>query len=167
MDGMMDAADSDCDLATKVPPCGMGETLYVFNSMDVPKSVASLSSIDSRISVQSGGTVTKVVVRLSAFHPFTADLDISLVSPMGTSVDLSSDNGADGDDYTATLFDDTCTNPIAAGMAPFMGCFFPEQPLSAFNAENPDGQWLLHIADDTAQDDGSLLDWSLALCVGP
>lgn len=166
-DGMIDGADADCALAADAPECGAGETLYVFNSTDVPKAVASLSSSDSHIAVTTGGTVQRAVVRLSIFHPFDADLDISLLSPMGTSVDLSSDNGADGDDYTATVFEDACAEPIAAGTAPFSGCFFPEQPLSALNGQNPDGLWMLHVADDTVEDDGALLEWSLALCVAP
>ena len=38
-------------------------------------------------------------------HPFDADLDLYLVSPAGTVVELSTDNGGSGDDYWTTFID--------------------------------------------------------------
>lgn len=166
-DGMMDDADSDCALTASIPPCGPGETLYVFNSLDVPKVVPSESSNDSRISVTTGGIVRRAIVQLSIVHSYVTDVDVSVISPTGANVDLSTDNGEGGGAYTATVFDDGCMTSITDGSAPFTGCFFPEMPLSMLNDQSPDGEWILHVADDAPVDDGVLFDWSLALCVGP
>jgi cysteine-rich repeat protein len=162
-----DLADSDCALSNSVASCGVGESLYIYNSLDVPKFVEDLTTRDSKIVVASGGTVQKVVVRLSIEHPFDADLDIALESPQAGTVDVSSDNGEDGDDYTATIFDDTCSPPIGLATAPFTGCFAPDAPLASVTASNPDGVWTLHVTDDALGDHGTLLNWSLALCISP
>lgn len=166
-DGQADGADSDCGIASSMPECGAGEVFYLFTSRDVAKTLADESSATSNIAVTTGGTVKRAIVRLSILHPFLADIDVSLRSPQSTTVALSHDNGEDGDDYKSTMFSDACATPVRIGLAPFSGCFSPDEPLGAFNDSSPDGVWSLMVSDDSAGDSGVLLDWALALCVAP
>jgi subtilisin-like proprotein convertase family protein len=166
-DGMADAADSDCALAMGLPPCTAGEALYVLNSIDVPKNIPDEAVIFSRIAASHAGLVKRAVVKLSITHPFDADLDIALVSPFGTRIALSTDNGEDGSDYIDTVFDDSCMTSIYEGVAPFTGCYWPQDPLLMLTDEPSDGEWFLEVGDDALGDEGFVQSWSLALCVGP
>ena len=103
-------------------------------------------------------SIASVCINLS--HTFDADLDISLICPNGTQVDLSSGNGF-GADYTGTCFTPTAIIPITSGSSPFSGDFIPEQPLSGFNGCSANGTWQLFVKDDAALDTGSILSWTI------
>lgn len=111
-------------------------------------------------------------------HTFAADLDITLASPAGTVVTLTSDNGGGNDNvFTGTVWDDDA-NP--AGTVPYATneglvtdrlyvnltpapSLVPEEAMGAFIGENPNGTWTLTISDDLAGDGGSLAGWTLDL----
>jgi subtilisin-like proprotein convertase family protein len=115
-------------------------------------------------------------------HTFAADLDITLTSPAGTVVTLTTDNGAGNDNvFNGTLWDDDA-NP--AGQVPYTtnnGMVtdhayvnlttatpeVPEEAMGAFIGENPNGTWTITISDDLAGDGGSLDSWSLAVTTFP
>lgn len=105
-------------------------------------------------------------VEINLTHTFDGDLEISLISPAGTSLDLSSDNGFNGDNYTNTVFQDGGASVVqgAAG-APFTGVFEPEGGTFAatFGGEEVNGVWTLSICDDAGGDTGTLLDFSFTL----
>ncbi len=106
-------------------------------------------------------------VRLIIQHPWTGDLDISLKSPSGKTAKLSFDNGGGDDNYGnaavgcggyMTLSVAACKS-ISQGQAPFLdGIFQPEESFFLFNdgMTNPNGQWILQICDDAADDVGTL-----------
>jgi autotransporter-associated beta strand protein len=137
--------------------------------------IPDVGSVDSTNTV-SGFTslpLKKVTVSLYITHPFDSDLtNISLISPDGISVLLSSANGGSGQNYGAgltpqsnrTTFDDAAGTAITAGAAPFVGTFRPQSPLAAFtNVLTPNGAWHLHIADGFGGSLGTLRGWSLFL----
>ena len=115
------------------------------------------------LTVPDSVVITDVNVGINLTHTWDGDLDIFIISPLGTIVELSSDNGASGDNYINTIFDDVAGKLIAAGAAPFTGSFQPEGLLSAFDGENALGLWTLRIIDDQALDVGSLSNWSLTI----
>ena len=96
-------------------------------------------------------------VRVNLTHTWNSDIDMSLRAPNGTLVLLSSDNGADGDNYTNTLFDDEALVSVVNGASPFNGTYRPEGLLSTFDGMPVDGSWRLEIFDDATQDTGTLL----------
>jgi subtilisin-like proprotein convertase family protein/Ca2+-binding RTX toxin-like protein len=111
------------------------------------------------------GTVADVDITLDITHGFDGDLDVVLISPEGTEVELFSDQGGAGDDFTTTTLDDEAATAITAGAAPFTGRFSPEGSLSDFDGESVTGTWQLQITDDTGGLGGSLNAWSLTLTV--
>ena len=107
-----------------------------------------------------------VNVQVNIQHTFDADLDIFLISPDGTEIELSTDNGGNGDNYSFTVFDDAAgvdINNATLATAPFTGTFRPEEGLFNLNGESPFGQWTLRVTDDAGGDIGQLLSWSLEL----
>ncbi|OUR94741.1 hypothetical protein A9Q87_03665 [Flavobacteriales bacterium 34_180_T64] len=124
-------------------------------------------SYTSTINIPQNGTVTDVNVTINITHTWDDDLDITLTSPTGTVVELTSDNGGQGDNYVNTVFDQDAATAITDGTAPFTGTFMPEGDLSTLNDEDATGDWVLTIVDDATQDGGQLNSWSLDVCVAP
>ncbi|MCB0457059.1 MAG: proprotein convertase P-domain-containing protein, partial [Flavobacteriaceae bacterium] len=101
-------------------------------------------------------------IDLDLLHTFDADLDITLTSPNGLVLDLSSDNGGSGDNFTNTVFMDGFPS-ITTGSAPFTGTFQPEGgPMNPFFAGEPvNGNWTLNIFDDAGGDSGVLNNYCI------
>lgn len=109
-------------------------------------------------------------------HTACADLDITLTSPAGTVVTLTTDNGGSLDNvFNGTLWDDQA-NP--AGQVPYSSNngvasdhayvnntlaspLVPEEAMGSFIGEDPNGVWTLKITDDSFGDIGNLASWSL------
>ncbi len=102
--------------------------------------------------------IQKVCMNIN--HSYDGDLDIYLVCPGGTQIELTTDNGGSGDNFTNTCFVASGT-AITAGSAPFTGNYTPEQPFTNLNACNVNGNWTLKVIDDAGGDVGTLLNWSI------
>ncbi|XYH99887.1 proprotein convertase P-domain-containing protein [Sorangium sp. So ce1128] len=169
LDGETDCDDPDCALGCEavVGDCPPGQVLWVQSSADVPRNVADRSTVSSALAVPSVGVIRRVSLELDITHPFDGDIDVSLTSPAGSTVEVSSDNGGSGDNYRGTIFDMGCTAPVTAGMAPFRGCYRPEASFVALSSGPANGTWTLRVGDDAGSDSGTLNAWSLALCIDP
>ncbi|MCI0745318.1 MAG: autotransporter-associated beta strand repeat-containing protein [Verrucomicrobia subdivision 3 bacterium] len=137
-------------------------------------AIPDVGMVDSTINVAGFvGPIGRVVVSLHITHTAVSDLDLSLVGPDGTIIDLSSDNGGSNNDYGTgeadadrTTFDDLAPTAITSGTAPFRGRFRPEQALSAFrglSGSDANGTWRLRMNDDAGGALGTLRAWSLFL----
>jgi subtilisin-like proprotein convertase family protein len=135
------------------------------------------TGITSTINVSGFATsLCDVNVTLNITHTFPGDLDITLTSPSGTVVTLTTDNAGTNDDvFAGTTFDDQAdpnsqipyaVNPNlvtdhAYSIGVVVTTLTPEEPLSAFNGEDPNGAWTLKVIDDAGVDTGTLNSWSL------
>ncbi|HVK73314.1 MAG TPA: proprotein convertase P-domain-containing protein, partial [Kofleriaceae bacterium] len=148
--------------------CSAGLTPVIVPGGGVPVLIPDndAGGVDSVATVTASGNVVKAVVILHAIsHQFDEELDISLISPMGTTRDLSSDNGGSGDDYVSTILDSSAATAVTAGTAPFRGRFVPESGLNVLLGEPAAGAWTLRVADDRSADTGVVGGWSIGLCV--
>lgn len=101
-------------------------------------------------------------------HTWDADLSISLQSPDGTIVSLSSGNGGDGDGYYNTCFNNSASTSILSGGAPFTGTFKPMGSLGIINnGQSGNGTWNLLVQDGYGADTGSVIHWSLTFGNSP
>lgn len=137
------------------------------------------SSITSTVSISGqSGTITDVDLQTFITHTSNNDLDITLTSPAGTTVTITTDNGGLLDDvYNGTYWDDQADplGTILFSGNPSLGTVVkhsytdsvvaspltPEEGLSAFKGEDPNGTWTLKIVDDTATETGTLTSWKL------
>ncbi|NHM06536.1 hypothetical protein G4D82_04825, partial [Flavobacterium sp. CYK-4] len=135
----------------------------VFNIPDNdPTGVSSTINV-SGISPVTLSNTSIVSVCIDITHDFDGDLDIYLVAPNGTQIELSTDNGGGNSNYTNTCFSSTATSAITAGAAPFTGTFTPEQAFSLLNGSAINGTWQLFVVDDSNIDVGTINNWSIAL----
>jgi subtilisin-like proprotein convertase family protein len=163
-DGLTDAAEAACGWAVATLPCPPGKLqAYRFTGPIVLADPGLTPNVN--LVAAGPGTVGTVAVRVSITHTFDADLDISLASALNTTIDLSSDNGATGDNFQGTVFVDSAPVSIIAGAPPFAGSFRPEVALSALAGQTVAGTWRGLINDDTAGFQGTLTEYALAICI--
>ncbi|MBP7829161.1 MAG: S8 family serine peptidase [Kiritimatiellae bacterium] len=142
---------------------------------------AAASPYPSTISIAGlVGTVSKVVVTLNGFsHTYPEDVDVILVSPDGEKVSLmGAVGGGTGVSGLTLTFDDDAESEVGSpitsgtyrptGTAETMPSPAPADPyasaLSQFNGGNPNGDWKLYVADQAAEDSGSIASgWKLAV----
>lgn len=151
------AANVATDLPKSIPVTGTGGFPCTGGPTESVIAVAEMGLIGTDYEIDN--------VEINLTHTFDGDLEISLVSPEGTSLDLSSDNGLNGDNFTNTVFQDGGANIVGNSGAPFTGVYAPEGGTfaSTFAGEEVNGNWTLSICDDAGGDVGTLLDFSLTL----
>ncbi|MBO6630219.1 MAG: proprotein convertase P-domain-containing protein, partial [Psychroserpens sp.] len=136
---------------------------------DVQQTISPVgagNTVISTITVDDDFPITDVNVTLNITHTWASDLEITLTSPQGTSVDLIFDEGGNGDNLIDTTFDQEGTDgPITDASPPFTGSFLPEGDLSTIYGETSGGDWVLTIVDDANQDGGTFDSFELFLCV--
>lgn len=123
------------------------------------ESTIDISYINPGILTDATTQIVSVCVNLQ--HTFDADVELRLRAPNGTVIELSTDNGGGGDNYSNTCFTPLAATPITAGTAPFTGNFLPEGSWAAFNGSAINGTWTLLVADDQNGFSGTFLDWSI------
>jgi subtilisin-like proprotein convertase family protein len=132
-------------------------------SLNIPLEINDYTAQKSQLLFQGIKSIADVDVTVNITHTFDSDVNVYLTSPSGTRIELFTDIGLDGQNFTNTTLDDEATVSITAGLAPFTGSFRPEQALSAFDGEDANGIWILEVTDDATQDNGILHDWSLTI----
>ena len=122
-------------------------------STTTPVAIPTGPAVVSSTITVSGAGPSLWDVDLTTFivHTFAADLDITLTSPQGTVVTLTTDNGAGNDNiFNGTVWDDQAnpggqvpyvTNSGVATDHPYVNLttaasLVPEEALAAFNGEN-------------------------------
>jgi uncharacterized repeat protein (TIGR01451 family) len=158
--------------------CGATTTSFT-NSTPVAISATGTPVVTSTISVSGVGPfLYDLDVTTFIQHTFSSDLDITITSPMGTVVTLTTDNGSTFDDvFNGTVWDDnadpdtqvpyTANNNLVVehtyANLTLASPLVPEEPLGAFIGEDPNGTWTITISDDSNLDGGNLNSWSLGV----
>ena len=167
---IVNAGSGDFITSFTLPSGGVAAAPLRFNN-NVSTAIPDIGSIDSTNVVSAfSGPLEKVTVSLYLTHTFDSDLNLSLISPDGTTVSLVAATGAGANfgsssvDANRTTFDDASVMPISAGAPPFVGTFRPQGSLTNFNFNaTPNGNWKLHITDSFGGSLGTLRNWSLLL----
>jgi subtilisin-like proprotein convertase family protein len=118
------------------------------------------------VGAENTSVIADLNVTVNIAHPRVEELDIFLVAPNGTEIELSTDNGGFAANYTNTTFDDAAATSITAGAAPFTGTFRPEENLAQLIGLPVAGTWTLRVTDDGPGGGefpffGDLLGWTL------
>ncbi|WP_282055489.1 reprolysin-like metallopeptidase [Maribacter luteus] len=158
--------------------CGEGEysdpfgfTTVEYNcdskeATDLPLEISPVETptIISKIAFFDDIALADVNVHVELDHSYLADLVVKLISPSGTTVVLMSSSCGDLENVNAT-FDDDAGNFICNGDPAISGTVKPLGSLSSFNGESLYGEWILEIDDTAASDGGSLIAFSMDVCV--
>ena len=131
-------------------------------STDGPQTVED-STIYSEIQIGNIGDIADINVNLDISHATDSELEVYLISPAGTRIELFAGVGGSSNNFTNTTLDDEAATSISDGAAPFTGSYQPMGLLSEFDGEDPSGTWQLEITDVGAGDAGTLNSWSLTV----
>lgn len=161
--------DGTLDIVLPTPPSFSNTTSYPIAPANTPIYSDIFVSGVFPIQLQEG--VIKQVCIDSIEHKWDDDLDIFLFAPGGQFIELSTDNGANGDNYIGTCFTPSSTNAINVGpnnqapasAAPFTGTYTPEGLFpDLWDGESPtNGIWQLFVLDDSNGFAGELKGWSI------
>jgi subtilisin-like proprotein convertase family protein len=137
----------------------------MFYSSHAPVGIPHWSCAEGSITVADlGSQITDVEVQIDTLtYGYNLSLiDVYLISPAGDTCTLSTGNGGSGHYYYNTLFDDDAATSITAGTSPFSGTYRPEEALSVFDGENPNGVWKMRVCDNE-DNGGNLRRWRLQI----
>jgi subtilisin-like proprotein convertase family protein len=143
-----------------------GPVVQNYPASGLPVSIPDVSFVDSIITVPAvSGAITQVrVLNLTIPHSYSADLDISLTSPQGTTIILANDlGGSNPNAYNGTVFDANAATSIGSASVPFSGSYVPQGNLGLFIGQAATGNWRLRVADDAGADVGTLQSWALEI----
>src|SRR5687768_10028539 len=119
-------------------------------STDTPMPIPDVRTPPTRSTLAVGGigTIADVNVAIDITHTYNADLDVFLVSPAGTRVELFTDVGGNGDGMNVTLDQEAGSAINSAPQGVITGTWRPEGNLAALYGAAADGNWTLEITDD-------------------
>ena len=153
--------------ANLVAPACAGATVTTTNFtnttvMPIPDTPGP--AINSTIVVSGVGTkLWDLDLTTFITHTYCADLDITLTSPAGTLIKVTTDNGGSNDDvFNGTTFDDSAVIPVTdkAYVDHVLATpLVPEGHFARLRGEDPNGTWTLTIKDDRASNVGVLNYW--------
>jgi len=132
-----------------------------YPSDDVPQPITDRSTVTSTLIVTESFPIADLDVKIDVTHSYDADLDVYLIAPDGTRIELFTDVGGSGDDFTTTVLDDEADTAITDGESPFAGRFRPEEALSLLDGLDAQGTWTLEVTDDNTLDPGTLNAWGI------
>ncbi len=132
-------------------------------TLEVSGVLSPISDLNFRLD-GSACSATAASTTVGIDHTFVNDLEVKLESPSGTTVLLIDNVDGSGNNLCQTLLDDegaSSINAVATAAAPFSGTYTPSNPLSAFDGEDPNGTWKLHVQDFFQVDTGNIRAFSL------
>ena len=124
----------------------------------------------STLNVGLDTTITDIDATINVQHTLSADIELKLTSPSGTTITLLDPNRCPNDtaDISVTFNDQGTTLNCSSTAPAISGSVIPFQALSAFNGESSMGNWILTITDVVSSSNGGqFLDFNLDICGPP
>ena len=158
--------------------CGEGTFGLPFSFTTLPVNCKTKGAKNLPISISSSGTptvstkifviddlpITDLNVALNLEHTFLSDLIITIVSPSGTQVTLTSNSCAQFSNINA-VFDDAAPAFVCNGDPGISGTIKPLGSLASLNGESSFGEWTLLVEDTATADGGRINGVTLEFCV--
>ncbi len=135
----------------------------------VPLAVSGMTAPIAKVTLTIGGSscnTTAGSTTVGIDHTSVAQLQITLISPSGTSVPLTLNSGGFGTNLCNTVFADSATTTFSSTTAsqnPYTGTFRPISPLSTFAGETANGTWQLKVVDGYPGDTGNVRAFSITI----
>ncbi len=158
--------DTDSDTSNNSSQVEILNSACYTRTNDIENTIGpDIGVTTSVINMDQNAVITDVNLTLNIEHTWDSDLDVKLIAPDGvTEIILFEDIGGSGDNFTNMVLDDDASTVISDGEAPFTGSYSPQGLLSDFNGLMSAGDWTLSITDDSNDDGGKLIDWSIQIC---
>ncbi|MBI1224886.1 MAG: T9SS type A sorting domain-containing protein [Bacteroidetes bacterium] len=138
-------------------------------SAGLPLAISPLSSgvylASLNINVPSNGKIMDIdVTNLKIEHTWVGDLQVELISPIGTPITIGNFTSCGNVDDININLDDEALNALNCGQLNLGQTFQPTSALSGFDGQFVNGTWTLRITDNSSFDGGALVSWGLNVC---
>jgi subtilisin-like proprotein convertase family protein len=150
--------------------CLVNATQSLSNPADVAIPDLPILSGVSTITAPADGVISWIRVRTDITHTNPGDLVVTLTSPLGDVLTLTSGNGgADDNVFNGTWWDDDAGETIAPGSAAeasyqngvLQELLAPEEALANLRGQAVGGQWTLTVVDQMVGNGGTIQGWAL------
>jgi subtilisin-like proprotein convertase family protein len=138
-----------------------------YSANDVPKNISASGTptVESKITVLAGGQISDVnVKKVQGFHEYFKDLEVRLISPLGTEVLLWKDRCGSYNGNFNISFDDGAASAFACPPPTNNAASKANGSLGAFNGQDAAGVWTLRVKDNLSSSGGSLSAFELQIC---
>ena len=136
-----------------------------------PRDITDFDTTQMRLDMADTVVIWDMDITVSLLHTSVGDLDIWLKSPSNHWVELAAHDSLNaGQNMLNCRFDDQADLSFSAGQAPYTGRFRPVQSLGILDGDSliklrgsdvHGRDWFLYVYDAVANDQGSLLGWSM------
>ncbi len=146
-----------------------GSCIQTYESLDAPKEITDMRTVESIINVTDSGLIADVNVKVNLDHIWFEDIKVILISPDGKEVRLmyypKSPQGWHGNSgFDDITFDDEASKKLYDDAPDVSGSYRPkDDKLSWFDGKQMKGTWVLEIEDDWHHYSGQLNSWSLTI----
>lgn len=137
--------------------------LMFFEAGPPANNVDAAGGVSVFLDVATTGAITDLNFSIETNDAFSPALSLSLISPLGTNVQVYQSAG-DSTGFFDVTFDDESLNGVSPKGIGLIGNYLPDNALSAFDGEELSGQWELFIIDNTTfnGDGTAVLAWSIS-----
>ncbi|MFK7950069.1 MAG: choice-of-anchor L domain-containing protein [Saprospiraceae bacterium] len=155
-----DSVTLDATSPVTIPPP------YTFSKTDTLATI-EFTQVQSNLNISgfpfpqvTAGMIESVCLDITHISP--ADLDIFLLAPDGSFLELSTDNGQIANNFGQACFTANPLDPTINGSnSPFLGNYQPEGFWSFLYGAPVNGTWQLLVTDDSPFLDGTINSWSI------
>jgi subtilisin-like proprotein convertase family protein len=127
----------------------------------ITSNMSNVQQTAKNAAAPDGTAISDVDLNINFTHTYLSDVQISIMSPSGTIVNLFDGSCGSASNTLALKYDDA-GSAISCGMTTLQ-TVFPEGKLSAFNNENPYGDWTLMVRDIDAGQKGTINSASITI----
>ena len=131
-----------------------------FPDAPIGPDAGTVTTQEFQVVAPANAMITDVNVLVDLNHTWSADLEVSIIGPDGTEVNLASDVCGSADDWEDVVFDDEAAIPVASACSftppALQGPVQPQGVLADFDGGDASGTWTLVINDDAGGDAGTL-----------
>lgn len=147
------------------PPAPQGPISRDSGPIDlaVPSGITPTTSTLSVTGLPSNQIITGLTVNLSISEVRDGNLQITLISPNGTSSTLYQNSSDNGQNFVNTTFSDNAGQSIFGGTAPYTGTFTPVSSLNPHTGQPVNGNYRLVILNNGTNDTAILHNWSITI----
>ena len=126
-------------------------------------------TITDTITVADDAVVADVDVFVDITHTWNGDLNISVVDPADTSIQIRGDDvcNNNNDDIFAFFNDEAPGVADCEGVPAIEGNITPTEALSGFDGAGAMGDWRIEVSDSATGDGGMLNEWCLYITAEP
>jgi subtilisin family serine protease/subtilisin-like proprotein convertase family protein len=135
--------------------------IETYVASNVPVSIADQARTLATLVVTDQFPLADLDVEIALLHSNVGDLELTLIAPDGSRIELATHVGGSGDNFVGLVLDDEANHVLADAGAPFTGRFRPAESLVALDGFNVHGTWTLEIIDGSPGHAGTLTHWAI------